>query len=213
MVQRILLKDWHLNGKSVMKKAVMVIIMGAALLTLSSCGQAKDSEDAQTNEMSSTAEPGGSTGEVQKTRDDNIAGSDLEELENLTGEYEYLSDYGTGKLMIQKSSNGYDISDYESESSCRFLADLSNIETIENNRIYIKYPEPVFSADKVIFSYYVLEYNSYDVSKPALEIKKNDNETYQIQIDFSGSGIFMIVRGKLRKKDWSLQLQVLVEMK
>ncbi|WP_286083115.1 hypothetical protein, partial [Parablautia intestinalis] len=118
-----------------------------------------------------------------------------------------------GKLMIQKSSNGYDISDYESESSCRFLADLSNIETIENNRIYIKYPEPVFSADKVIFSYYVLEYNSYDVSKPALEIKKNDNETYQIQIDFSGSGIFMIVRGKLRKKDWSLQLQVLVEMK
>ena len=135
------------------------------------------------------------------------------EVENLTGEYEYLSDYGTGKLMIQKSSNGYDISDYESESSCRFLADLSNIETIENNRIYIKYPEPVFSADKVIFSYYVLEYNSYDVSKPALEIKKNDNETYQIQIDFSGSGIFMIVRGKLRKKDWSLQLQVLVEMK
>ena len=102
MVQRILLKDWHLNGKSVMKKAVMVIIMGAALLTLSSCGQAKDSEDAQTNEMSSTAEPGGSTGEVQKTRDDNIAGSDLEELENLTGEYEYLSDYGTGKLMIQQ---------------------------------------------------------------------------------------------------------------
>ena len=124
-------------------------------------------------------------------------------MENPIGEYEYLSDYGTGKLMIQKSSNGYDISD----------SDLSNIETIENNRIYIKYPEPVFSADKVIFSYYVLEYNSYDVSKPALEIKKNDNETYQIQIDFSGSGIFMIVRGKLRKKDWSLQLQVLVEMK
>ena len=211
MVQGMLLMGWHLKGKSVMKKAVMAMIMGAALLTVSSCGQAK--EDAQTDVISSDAEPSGGTGEVRETQNANITGSDLAELENLTGEYEYLSDYGTGKLMIQKSSNGYDISDYESESSCRFLADLSNIETIENNRIYIKYPEPVFSADKVIFSYYVLEYNSYDVSKPALEIKKNDNETYQIQIDFSGSGIFMIVRGKLRKKDWSLQLQVLVEMK
>ena len=223
MVQGMLLMGWHLNGKSVMKKAVMAMIMGAALLTLSSCGQAKNSEDAQTNEMSSSAEPGGSTGEVQKTQNDNIIGSDLAELENLTGEYEYISDYGTGKLMIQKSSNGYDISDYESESSCRFLADSSNIETIENNRIYVKYPEQVFSDDTVNFSYYVLEYstdeinvyygeagfeeaqllyhatkktevradvyeyegeyNSYDVSDPALEIKKNDDETYQIQID------------------------------
>ena len=205
MVQRILLKGCYLNGKSVMKKAVMTMIMGAALLTLSSCGQAKNSEDAQ------------------KTQNDNITGSDLAELENLTGEYEYLSDYGTGKLMIQKSSNGYDISDYESESSCRFLADSSNIETIENNRIYVKYPEQVFSDDTVNFSYYVLEYstdeinvyygeagfeeaqflyhatkktevradvyeyegeyNSYDVNEPALEIKKNDDETYQIQID------------------------------
>ena len=223
MVQGILLKGWHLNGKSVMKKAVMAMIMGAALLTVSSCGQAKNSQDAQTNVISSTAESGGSTGEVQKTQNDNIIGSDLAELENLTGEYEYISDYGTGKLMIQKSSNGYDISDYESESSCRFLADSSNIETIENNRIYVKYPEQVFSDDTVNFSYYILEYstdeinvycgeagfeeaqflyhatkktevgsdvyeyegeyNSYDVNEPALEIKKNDDATYQIQID------------------------------
>ena len=223
MVQRILLKGCYLNGKSVMKKAVMAMIMGAALLTVSSCGQAKNSQDAQTNVISSTAESGGSTGEVQKTQNDNIIGSDLAELENLTGEYEYLSDYGTGKLMIQKSSNGYDISDYESESSCRFLADSSNIETIENNRIYVKYPEQVFSDDTVNFSYYILEYstdeinvycgeagfeeaqflyhatkktevgsdvyeyegeyNSYDVNEPALEIKKNDDATYQIQID------------------------------
>ena len=199
------------------------MIMGATLLTLSSCGQTKTSKDAQTNVLSGTAEAGGSTSEVQKTRNDNIAGSDLAELENLTGEYEYLSDYGTGKLMIQKSSSGYDISDYESETSYRFLADSSNIETIENNRIYVKYPEQVFSDDTVNFSYYVLEYstdeinvyygeagfeeaqflyhatkkievradvyeyegeyNSYDVNEPALEIKKNDDETYQIQID------------------------------
>ncbi len=240
MVQRILLKGWHLNGKSVIEKAVMAMIMGVALLTLSSCGQAKNSEDAQTNIVSRTAEPDGSTGEVQKTQNDNIAGSDLAELENLTGEYEYLSDYGTGKLMIQKSSNGYDISDYESESSCRFLADSSNIETIENNRIYVKYPEQVFSDDTVIFGYYVLEYsadeinvyygesgfgetqllyhatkkiearadvyeyegeyNSYDVNEPALEIKKNDDATYQIQIDLFRLWGFYVDAGKITEE-------------
>ena len=240
MVQGILLKDWHLNGKSVMKKAVMAMIMGAILLTVSSCGQAKNSEDDQTNVISSTAEPDGSTGEVQKTQNDSNTGSDLAELENLTGEYEYLSDYGTGKLMIQKSSNGYDISDYESESSCRFLADSSNIETTENNRIYVKYPEQVFSDDTVNFSYYILEYstdeinvyygdagfeeaqflyhatkktevradvyeyegeyNSYDVNEPALEIKKNDDATYQIQIDLFRLWDFYDGAGKITEE-------------
>ena len=242
MVQSILLKGRHVNGKSVMKKAVMATILGAVLLTLSSCGKAKNSEYAQTNVPSSTAQPSGSTSEVQKTREDNIAGSDLAELEHLTGEYEYLSDYGTGKLMIQKSSGGYDISDYESESSYRFLADSSNIETIENNRIYVKYPEQVFSDDTVNFSYYVLEYstdeinvyygeagfeetqflyhatkkievradvyeyeyegeyNSYDINEPALEIKKNDDETYQIQIDLFRLWDFYDGAGKITEE-------------
>ena len=240
MVQGILLKDWHFNGKSVMKKAVMAMIMGTVLLTVSSCGQAKNTEDAQTDVISSTAEPGGSTGEVQKTQNDINTGSNLAELENLTGEYEYLSDYGTGKLMIQKSSGGYDISDYESESSYRFLADSSNIETIENNRIYVKYPEQVFSDDTVNFNYYVLEYstdeisvyygesgfeetqllycatkkiearadayeyegeyNSYDINEPALEIKKNDDETYQIQIDLFRLWDFYDGAGKITEE-------------
>ncbi len=81
-------------------------------------------------------------------------------LEDLIGEYEYSSENGAGKLTIEKTADGYDISDYESENSYRFLADSTNIETIENNRIYIKYPEQVFSDDTVVFSYYVLECNS-----------------------------------------------------
>ena len=85
-------------------------------------------------------------------------------LEDLIGQYEYLSDYGIGKLTIKKTSWGYDISDYESESSYRFLADSSNIETIENNRIYIKYPEQIYSDDTVIFSYYILEYNTDEIN-------------------------------------------------
>lgn len=143
-----------------MKKAVMAIVMGVTLLILSSCGQTEDHGDAQTNEVGSAEEAGGSADEIQQTRNDNIAdlaGPDLEELENLTGEYEYLSDFGTGRLMIQKTSGGYDISDYESESSYRFLADSSNIETIEDNRIYIRYPEQVSSDGTAVFGYYILE--------------------------------------------------------
>lgn len=45
----------------------------------------------------------------------------------------------------------------------RFLAGSFDIETIENNRIYLKYPEQVFSDDTVIFSYYVLEYNTDEI--------------------------------------------------
>ena len=63
-------------------------------------------------------------------------------------------------LIIQKTSDGYDISDYESEDSYRFLADSSNIETIENNRIYIKYPEQVCSDGTADFCYYILEYSA-----------------------------------------------------
>ena len=81
-------------------------------------------------------------------------------LEDLIGEYEYLSDDGAGKLTIKKTAGGYDISDYVSEISYRFLADSSNVEATKNNRIYIKYPEQVFSDDTVIFSYYILEYTS-----------------------------------------------------
>ena len=73
-------------------------------------------------------------------------------LEDLIGEYEYLSDDGAGKLTIKKTAGGYELSDYVSEMSSRFLADSSNVEATKNNRIYINYG--------VIFSYYILEYTS-----------------------------------------------------
>ncbi|MBO5336325.1 MAG: hypothetical protein J6A94_04245 [Lachnospiraceae bacterium] len=87
----------------------------------------------------------------------------VNELEKLVGEYEYLSDYGTGRLIIQESDYGYDISDYESQSSYRFFANSSNIEKIENSRIYVKYPEQVFQDDTVVFSYYILEYSAEEI--------------------------------------------------
>lgn len=233
MREHIFFKDRHLTGKTVMKKAAMAIITGVMLLALSSCGQAEEPEDAQTDVTGVTAEP----------LHDNAAGSsdpDLAELENLTGEYEYLSDAGIGRLTIEKISYGYDISDYESESSYRFLADSSNIETIENNRIYMKYPEQVSSDGAAVFGYYILEYgedemkvyygkssfdeveflyraikkteagtsayeyegeyNSYDIDEPALEIKKNDDGTYQIQIDLFRLWGFYVDAGKITEE-------------
>lgn len=97
----------------------MAMAAGAVMIALSSCGQIKGSEDSQTSVMSGTAEISDSTGEVQKTQNDDNAsvnpdsadilkeeGQPLtgkeDELENLTGEYDYLSDYGVGKLIIKK---------------------------------------------------------------------------------------------------------------
>lgn len=85
-------------------------------------------------------------------------------LKDLVGEYDYQSEDGSGKLVIDRATYGYDISDFQSEASYRFLVDESNIESIENNRIYIKYPEQVFSDDTVIFSYYVLEYSTETIN-------------------------------------------------
>ena len=103
-----------------MKKMKMTMVMGAIAVILSACGQTVNPEETQTNAAGKTAETRESAGEVQETQNDDL-------LENLAGEYDYLSDYGTGKLTVKKASGSYDISDYESESSYRFLADPSSI--------------------------------------------------------------------------------------
>jgi len=141
-----------------MKKWKITVVAGAMVFILSSCGRTEKLEGVQTSAVNDITNIGNDADKMETDlyEDNDIA---YGELENLTGEYEYASDYGTGKLIIQKTSDGYDVSDYESESSYRFLVDASHIETIENNKIYIKYPEQVFSDDTVHFSYYILEYD------------------------------------------------------
>ena len=124
-----------------------------------------------------------STEEVTDDVKEEITASDnvtddliVNELEKLAGEYEYLSDYGVGKLIIEKNEYTYDISDYDSESSYRFLADSSNIESIENNRIYIKYPEQVFQDDTVIFCYYILEYGADEMDVYYKQSEQTDEQ-------------------------------------
>lgn len=156
-----------------MKKMKMAMAMGVIILMLSACGQAKNPKGTQADVTGGVTEISDGTKEVQETQNDEAAGSvnrnpaesKDDVLESLTGEYSYLSDDGTGRLSIKKTFYGYDISDYESESSYRFLADSSNIETMKDDRIYIKYPEQAFSDGETVFGYYVLEYdiNGIDV--------------------------------------------------
>lgn len=160
-----------------MRKMKMAMAVGAAVFVLSACGQTKEPEETRTNETASAEEVRDSADEVQEIRNDEITEIDKgkpaeDEAEekpvisnddvwaSLVGEYDYLSDGGNGKLMIHKTPYGYGISDYETEVSYRFLTDASAIESMEGNKIYIKYPEQVFSDGEAVFGYYILEYDT-----------------------------------------------------
>lgn len=182
-----------------MKKRLIFLLIGAIICTLSACGQRKDIEYNQADISNNATSTEDVTDDVEKelTSSDNatstedvtddvkeeITASDnvtddliVNELEKLAGEYEYLSDYGAGRLIIEKNEYAYDISDYESQSSYRFLADSSNIESIENNRIYIKYPEQVFQDDTVIFCYYILEYGEDEMDVYYKQSEQTDEQ-------------------------------------
>lgn len=148
-----------------MKKRLIYVLIGAIVCMLSACGQRENIEHTQANISNNVTSTEGVLDDVEKEiTSTDIVADDFKELDKLVGEYEYLSDYGVGRLIIEKNEYAYDISDYESQSSYRFLADSSNIESISNNRVYIKYPEQVFQDDTVIFCYYILEYGEDEMS-------------------------------------------------
>lgn len=172
-----------------MKKRLIFLLIGAIICMLSACGQRKDIEYNQADISNNVEDVLTSSDSVTSTEDvtddvkEEITASDnvtddliVNELEKLAGEYEYLSDYGVGKLIIEKNEYTYDISDYDSQSSYRFLADSSNIESIENNRIYIKYPEQVFQDDTVIFCYYILEYGEDEMDVYYKQSEQTDEQ-------------------------------------
>ena len=147
------------------RKKIKVVFASMIICTFAACY--KTNENNQEEKMNTmTAISDATDGENLTTN----------ELEKLLGEYEYLSDYGTGKLIIKKTDHSYDISDYESENSYRFLADFSNIEAIEGNRILIKYPEQVFSDDTVVFCYYILEYSTEGIDVYYRKSEQEENQ-------------------------------------
>ena len=163
-----------------MRKMKIAMASGAILFALSSCGQMEKPEDetkvgsgiekiVESDEEPQTAQNTEAVEDyadsAERVSGEEKAGTGKEDVSEIPeGEYEYVSDGGTGKLVIEKTSDGYDISDYESEASYRFLADSSNIEAIEDNKIYIKYPEQVYADDTVDFSYYTLEYAADEIN-------------------------------------------------
>ena len=88
--------------------------------------------------------------DLKGTNSESDAG--FEELSAMIGTYHYTSDYGTGRLMIEATEDGIDISDYESEDTYRFLANETNVKNEEENKVYLEYPAQVYEDDRLFLS-------------------------------------------------------------
>ena len=167
-----------------MKKNIIGLISVFIIVSLTACGNNLDVSESFTQNMQTGQEAMESNLETEVVEDvseqQNLTAGETETdliLEKLVGEYEYVSDYGNGSLTIKKEEQGYSIDDYESETSYRFLAYSSDIEYIKNNRIYIKYPDKVYSDDTVVFCEYIMEYGTDEI-KVYCKKSANDDEQF-----------------------------------
>lgn len=158
------------------KKITILVCTLFMVFSLGACGKTKEDEAVVTQQESSMQIE---SIDEKMTFEDMPAGETETDLilEKLVGEYEYVSDSGKGSLTIKKEDQGYSIDDYESQTSYRFLAYSSDIEYIKNNRIYIKYPDKVYSDDTVVFCYYILEYGTDEI-KVYCKKSANDGEHF-----------------------------------
>ena len=146
-----------------MKKIRITLIMGlmlAALMSVAACTENNQAESQMNDTQDDVIERVTPTEIVVHTETtDNTEKhiQDFEKLSEMMGTYHYTSDYGTGRLMIEATEDGIDISDYESEDTYRFLANETNVKNEEENKVYLEYPAQVYEDDTVIFEYYILE--------------------------------------------------------
>lgn len=164
-----------------MKKNIIGLISAIIIVSLTACGNNSDVAESSTQNIQTGQEATESDLENEVVEDvseqQNLPAGETDLiLEKLVGEYEYVSDYGNGSLTIKKEDQGYSIVDYESETSYRFLAYSSDIEYIKNNRVYIKYPDKVYSDDTVVFCEYILEYGTDEIT---VYCKKTPNDDEQ----------------------------------
>lgn len=104
-------------------------------------------------------------------------------LEKYVGEYEYTTDLGKGRLIIEKSEySGYDISDYKEDNSYRFLANSSNMYRASENEIAIKYPAIVYSDDTAVFEYY-----TFKLGKNMIDVEFSESENDEPKNLYSAS--------------------------
>lgn len=173
------MQEFEFAGGTIMNKKKKITILVCTLFmvfSLGACGKTKEDEAVVTQQESSMQIE---SIDEKMTFEDMPAGETETDLilEKLVGEYEYVSDSGKGSLTIKKEDQGYSIDDYESQTSYRFLAYSSDIEYIKNNRIYIKYPDKVYSDDTVVFCYYILEYGTDEI-KVYCKKSANDGEHF-----------------------------------
>ena len=112
-----------------MKKCKMVFTIGlvfAVMMLAAACADSNKSDDSifdyEKLDVDEYVYPSDFDlgDDLKGTNSESDAG--FEELSAMIGTYHYTSDYGTGRLMIEATEDGIDISDYESEDTYRFLA-------------------------------------------------------------------------------------------
>ena len=124
-----------------MKKIRITLIMGlmlAALMSVAACTENNQAESQMNDTQDDVIERVTPTEIVVHTETtDNTEKhiQDFEKLSEMMGTYHYTSDYGTGRLMIEATEDGIDISDYESEDTYRFLANETNVKNEEENKV------------------------------------------------------------------------------
>ena len=139
-----------------MRNIITAMAMGAIVLVLSACGQIENSGETQTNAAGGTTEISDRMGGGwEKQNNETASSADGKPSESKKEEQTVT---GADEIDAYCESSSFDEADllYHATKKIETEADVYEYEG---------------------------EYNSYDVNEPALEIKKNDDGTYQIQID------------------------------
>lgn len=137
-----------------MKKVIWILACAVVMCILSSCGQTNNSGNAQTNVISRTTEINDGTSEIGNTQSDDAFAS----------------------------ANTNPINDYkgDEQSVINEVPEIQKDINIDSIESHIEEEQSI--TDEAKPDLYEGEYSDYDVNEPSLEIKKNNDETYQIQI-------------------------------
>ena len=110
----------------------------------------------------------------------------LDFLESISGEYEYVNEFGEkGRLIIKPNEYGeYDIYDYIEGDNYRFLASSSDIQDYEDGCLNIMYPESVYEDESQnVYSYYDIA--KWDDRKGIFVYKKSKKYPYRRYLLYS----------------------------
>lgn len=141
-----------------MRRILLLCVLCLLLIFLSACGETDGSDGVVLTPQSSE-----SIGLLNNPIDEYVTSKQQGDTYSIDG------------LREKAESNSYD---QEYISSDNDLNETTE-EQVEKNKNDITEPNMTLSTNTDV---YIGEYNDYDVNEPMLEIQKNDDETYKIQI-------------------------------